>query len=130
MTNFKTTNYNAGDFLIRIKNAAMAKNKEVTARADKKVVAIAEALKKIGYLDSVKKEGNVLTVGLTFKDKKPLLMNVTLVSKPGLRVYKSIAEIESKKSPATYLISTTKGVISTKEAVKSRVGGEVIAEIL
>lgn len=127
---FNMTNYDTGDFLIKMKNASMAKNKEITVRATKKIIALAETLKKMGFVDSVKKEKDALTVSLTFKDKKPLLMNVILISKPGLRIYKSIAEIEKRKSPATYLISSTRGIISTKEAVKYRIGGEIIAEIL
>lgn len=130
MTKFKTTNYDTGDFLIKVKNAAMAKNKAIVVRADKKIVALAEGLKKMGYVDEIKKDKDSLTVNLTFKDKKPLLLDVKLISKPGLRVYKSIAEIEKRKSPASYLISSTRGIISTKEAVKFRIGGEVIAEIM
>ncbi|MGA2910356.1 MAG: 30S ribosomal protein S8 [Candidatus Microgenomates bacterium] len=123
------TNYSVGDFLIRIKNAARAKNKTVTLTADKRIVAVAEALKKLGFLDSVKKEKESLTVSLTFKDKKPLLMNLKLVSKPGLRIYMNVTDIEKKKGPSNFLISTPKGVISSRLAIKERVGGEVIAEI-
>jgi len=115
--------------LIRIKNAARAKNKTVTLTADKRIVAVAEALKKLGFLDSVKKEKESLTVSLTFKDKKPLLMNLKLVSKPGLRIYMNVTDIEKKKGPSNFLISTPKGVISSRLAIKERVGGEVIAEI-
>lgn len=124
------TNYSIGDFLIRVKNASMAGNKEVVFKSNNKVVAVAEALKKIGFLDSVKKDKENLVVTLTFKDKKPLLSNVKLVSKPGLRVYLGADEIADKKGPSVYLISTPKGVISSRVAVKERIGGEVIAEIL
>lgn len=124
------TSYAIGDFLIKIKNAAMANNKEVKTPVSKKIVSLAECLKKMGYLDSVKTEKDYLVVGLTFRNKKPLLQNIKLVSKPGLRVYESIAEIEKKKGPSTYVISSPKGIISTKEAVKLRTGGEVITEIL
>ena len=41
-----------------------------------------------------------------------------------------VDEIEKKKGPSTYLISSPKGIISTRDAVKTRTGGEVIAEIL
>jgi small subunit ribosomal protein S8 len=123
------TNYSVGDFLIRIKNAAMAKNKTVEIKSEKQVVAVAEALKKLGFLDTVKKEKDILTVSLAFKNKKPVIMNLKLVSKPGLRVYMGADEIDEKKGPSTYLLTSPKGVISSKEAVKNRVGGEVIAEI-
>jgi small subunit ribosomal protein S8 len=125
----KFTNYIIGDFLIRVKNAAMAKNKTLTIKSTKQVVALAEALKKTGFLDGIKNEKGMLTLSLTFKDKKPRLMNIKLISKPGLRIYLGIDEIEKKRSPSILLISTPKGVISSLQAVKERVGGEIIAEI-
>ena len=123
------TNYAVGDFLIRIKNVAMAKNKEVVVKSDKKLVAVSEALKKMGFIDSIKNEKGNLTVTLTFKNKKPRLMDLKLISKPGLRVYMGVDELEKKKSPSVLLVSTPKGMVSSLKAIKDRVGGEVIAEI-
>lgn len=123
-------NYSIGDFLIQIKNAAMARTKEIVVSENKIIRASAEALKKAGYLDGFTKEKDrKLKVALTFKDKKPLLMDIKLVSKPGLRIYMSIKELEKIKRPTTFLISTPKGIITSKEAVKNRIGGEIIAEI-
>lgn len=123
------TNYPIGDFLIRIKNAAMAGNKQLTVTTSKKLVSVAEALNKMGFIETIKNEKGVLTVNLTIKDKKPRLMNLKLVSKPGLRVYMSVDELEKKKSPSVFLISTPKGMTSSLKAIKERSGGEVIAEI-
>jgi small subunit ribosomal protein S8 len=123
------SNYSVGDFLIRIKNTAMAKNKSLEYKAEKQIVAIADALKKLGFLETVKKEKDILTVTLAFKNKKPVIMNIKLISKPGLRVYMGADEIDKKKGPSTYLITSPKGIISSKDAVKGRVGGEVIAQI-
>jgi small subunit ribosomal protein S8 len=123
------SNYSVGDFLIRIKNAAMAGNKSVEYKAEKQIVAVAEALKKLGFLDTVKREKEVITVTLAFKNKKPVIMNLKLITKPGLRIYMGADEIDKKKGPSTYLLTSPKGVISSKEAVKGRVGGEIIAQI-
>ncbi len=123
------TNYSIGDFLIRIKNVAMAGNREVTVKSNKKLVAIAETLKKMGFVDTVKNEKGILTVTLTFKNKSPRLMNLKLVSKPGLRIYMGTEELEKKRGPSVYLVSTPKGVTSSLKAIKDRTGGEVIAEI-
>jgi small subunit ribosomal protein S8 len=123
------SNYSVGDFLIRIKNTAMAKNKSLEYVSQKQIVAVAEALKKLGFLDEVKKEKDILKVSLAFKNKKPVIMNLRLISKPGLRVYMGADEIGKKKGPSVYLITTPKGVISSLAAVKAGVGGEVIAEI-
>ena len=92
-------------------------------------MAIAEALKKMGFVDTVKNEKGILTVSLTFKDKKPRIMDIKLVSKPGLRIYMGVDELEKMKGPSIFLISTPKGVVSSLKAIKDRVGGEVIAEI-
>ncbi len=124
------TNYPVGDFLIKLKNASMAGNKEVKVAASNKIMAIAEALKKLGFLDGAKREKDIITVTLAFKSKKPLLMDVKLMSKPGLRIYMGVDEIEKKKGPSIYLITTPTGIISSRQAVKVRSGGEVIAEIL
>ena len=121
--------YSLGDFLIRIKNAAMAGNKEISVLGNKYMFSVASAMKKMGFLDEVKKEGAILTVRLAFKDKKPMIMNLKLLSKPGLRIYRTSIELEKKKGPSTYVISTPKGIISLREALKQRLGGEVIAEI-
>jgi small subunit ribosomal protein S8 len=124
------TNYPVGDFLIKLKNASMAGNKEVKVVTSNKILAIAEALKKLGFLDSVKKEKDDLILGLTFKNKKPLLMDVKLVSKPGLRIYMGVDELDKKKGPSIFLITCPNGIISSLQAVKTRQGGEVIAELL
>lgn len=124
------SNYPVGDFLIQLKNASRAGNKEIKVATSNKILAIAEALKKLGFLDSVKKEKEEIIVALTFKNKKPLLMDVKLVSKPGLRIYMGVDEIEKKKGPSIFLITSPNGIISSLQAVKIRQGGEVIAEIL
>lgn len=123
------TNFPVGDFLIKIKNSAMAGNKKVTYTANKQIVALAESLKKAGYLDEIKKENMILTLSLAFKDKKPLLMDLKLISKPGRRIYMEVDEIEAKRGPSQYIISTSKGIVVSRQAIKDRMGGEVIAEI-
>ena len=126
---YSVVNYPVGDFLIKVKNAAMAKNKTFTVSGNAQILAIAESLKKSGFFDEVKKDGRDLTISLAYKDKQPLLMNLKLVSKPGRRMYSGVDEIAAKRGPSQFLISTPKGIMSTKEALKARTGGEVIAEI-
>ena len=123
------TNYPVGDFLIRAKNTAVAKNKELVVASAKEVSELANVLKKLGYFSEVKKEKDTLRITLAYKNKRPVLTNLKLRSKPGLRIYMNVKEIESKKGPSTYVISTPKGILSSREAIKQRSGGEVIAEI-
>ena len=123
------TNYPVGDFLIRIKNAAQAKNREVRDTSSKKKVAVAKALEKAGLIEEVKSKGGILNLSLKFSHKSPVLMDIKLVSKPGKRVYFKLSDIEAKRGPSIFLISTPKGILTTKEAKKIGSGGEIIAEI-
>lgn len=129
MVTMSQTNYPVGDFLIRIKNAAQAKNREVKDSATKKKVAVAKALEAAGFIEEVKSKGGVLSLNLTFSHKSPVLMDIKLVSKPGKRVYYKLSDIESRRGPSIYLVSTPKGILTTKEVKKIGSGGEIIAEI-
>lgn len=123
------TNYTIGDFLIQIKNAAMADNKEVTTKSTKIVKAVADVLKKAGYLDSVEVKDGVITVKLAYHKKQPILMDLRLVSRPGLRVYRDLDQLGSHRGISKFILTTPEGVLMSTDAVKKRVGGEVIAEI-
>lgn len=123
------TNYPVGDFLIRVKNTALAGNKELVLPTTKFIEEVAKTLKKLGFLDEVKTEKGELKVRLAFRNKRPVILGLNLVSKPGLRVYLGIKELEKKKGPKILILSTPEGVIYLSEALKRRVGGEVIAEV-
>lgn len=122
-------NYPVGDFLIRIKNAARADKKEVVTSFSNKIMAVASALKKLGYLNEVEKKEGVLSASLAYKKKEPVLLDLKLVSRPGLRTYMNVDELGSVRGPFIFLLSTPAGILSGKEAIKKGVGGEVIAKI-
>lgn len=124
------TNYHIADFLIRLKNASMANIKELTMPTTNLITAVAKTLKEEKFLNDVSvKDGNI-TVKLSIYMKRPVLANVTILSRPGLRIYMSVDEIEAIKSPDVYILSTPKGVMSGKQAIKKRLGGEVIAKVI
>jgi small subunit ribosomal protein S8 len=122
-------NYPIGDFLIRLKNAVIAGRKEVNVPVTKLLKSVAEVLKKEGFLSDVKADEDNLSVTLAIRRKEPILMDVQLVSKPGLRVYMKLDELQSKKGPYIAIVSTPLGVMSSQEAIKKKTGGEVIAKI-
>ena len=123
-------NYQIGDFLIRIKNAVLSNKAGVEVLKTKQNLAIAQALKRAGFIQEIKQNKDILEVVLAKKNKKSVLLNLKLVSKPGLRIYTSVEEITSRKKPSLLLVSTPKGILTSKEAVKENVGGEVITEII
>ena len=124
------TNYPVGDFLIRLKNAKLGERKEVTVKNTKFIKAVADLLKKHGVLESVDVKNGQLTAVLKYHKKTPILMDIKLISKPGLRIYMSVSELRSVRGASTYIISTPKGVMTTREALKEGLGGEVVAEVL
>lgn len=115
--------------MIRIKNAAQAKNHEITDSATSKKVAVAKALETAGFIEDVKSKDGILSLNICFSHKSPVLMDIKLVSKPGRRVYYKLSDIEAKRGPSMFLVTTPKGVMTTKEAKKIGSGGEIIAEI-
>ena len=124
------TNYPIGDFLIQIKNAAMAHNRDIEVTSSKLVKEVANKLKSEGFLSEIKEVGGKLSIKLAYHKKEPVMLTLKLVSKPGLRRYMSVKELEKKRGPSIYLISTARGILTSPEAIKKRIGGEVIVEIL
>ena len=123
------TNYPVGDFLIRIKNASIAGRSELVTPSTKMIRAVADVLKAEGYVREIAEEDGSLKVNLTFVKKNPVLMDLKLISKLGLRIYKNVDELKEHRGVSFYIMSTPKGVISSKKAIKENVGGEVIAEV-
>jgi len=124
------TNYHIADFLIRLKNASMANIKELTMPTTNLINAVAKTLKDEKFLNEVTIKDGKITVQLAIYMKKPVLSNVTIISRPGLRIYMNTDEIEAIKTPEVYIINTNKGVMSGKQAIKKRIGGEVIAKVI
>ncbi len=124
-----------GDMLTRIRNAIMAKKKEVVVEPTSKLkMAILDVLKREGYIEGYKIEGEgvkkKIIVYLKYYQGKPVIQVIERVSKPGRRIYVGVDEI-----PKVYnglgiaILSTSKGVLSDREAKKLRVGGELICKV-
>jgi len=125
------TNYPVGDFLVQIKNAALSEKREFNLVSTKFIKAVADVLKKEGILEEVTldKEKRNVTVRLNYHKKRPVLIDLKLVSKPGLRRYMDVDDLKKKRGASFLLLSTPSGVMVSKDAIKKNIGGEVIAEI-
>ncbi|MEI2461803.1 30S ribosomal protein S8 [Mycoplasmopsis felis] len=122
------------DLVVRIKNANARKHKTVSIPYSVKKEAIIKLIENEGYVASYSVEGQgtekKLVVTLKYKKNQPAIVGIKRVSKPGLRVYVKSEEIPSIISGyGTVIISTSKGLITGKEARKENVGGEIIAYI-
>jgi len=122
-------NYPVGDFLIKGKNAAAAGRKNVTVDYSELVYAVSKLLNREKYLSKVEKTEGKLSVKVAFMKKDPVLVDLKLVSKPGKRVYKKAVSLRSHKGLSFFIVSTPAGIMTSKEAAKKNLGGEVIAEI-
>ncbi|RJQ25890.1 30S ribosomal protein S8 [Candidatus Parcubacteria bacterium] len=127
-------NYLIGDFLIRIKNAYMGGKKEVIFPYSKAVLSIAKILKEEGYIKEVKekeedgKKGFI--INLVYKEKKPAIEDIKIISKPSVHVY--VGKNKIKKIVGAHglgIVSTSNGMMTAKNAIKKGVGGEVICQI-
>ena len=123
------------DMLTRIRNAAKAKKKSVDIPSSKFKVAIAEALERERFIRGHKvledgKQG-ILRVQLMYtKDGQSVIRGIKRVSRPGLRHYVGVDEIPRVRSNyGTALLSTPRGVLSSKESRREHVGGEVLCHI-
>ena len=123
------------DMLTRIRNASQMRYKEVEVPASKIKNEIARILKEEGFISDYKvKKNNVqdsLVLNLKYGDKKErVITGLKRISKPGLRVYAKAEEIPSVLSGlGIAIISTSKGMMTDKEARKESLGGEVLAYI-
>ncbi len=128
-------NYQVSDFIIRIKNAALAKRKEVVLPYSNLNKEIGKVLVKNGFLENIKDsevDGNkTLTAIVKYYKRLPVVADVQIVSKPSLRVYSSSHEVTSieKRGNKTVIVSTSQGVMTGKEAKKKGIGGEILFAI-
>ncbi|QKX37233.1 30S ribosomal protein S8 [Metamycoplasma hominis] len=127
------------DMFVRIKNAISRKYHEVALPHSNKKAKILEIIKREGYIvdfEVVKNEKtNFKEIKVTLKYKgmnqnQSAISGLKKVSKPGLKVYSSAEKLPRVLSGyGTAIISTSKGLLTDKEARKANVGGEVIAFI-
>lgn len=122
------------DLLTRIRNAALVGKSEVRLPASKLKKVVAEQLVKNKYLADVKVEAgkprDTLVITINKPGENSVITEITRVSKPGRRIYVGADEIPRVKSGrGLVLVSTSKGVITGQEAVKQRLGGELLLKV-
>ncbi|MDO4182583.1 MAG: 30S ribosomal protein S8 [Coriobacteriia bacterium] len=123
------------DMLTRIRNAQTAGKQTVSMPSSKKLVEIARIIDQEGYVAGYQvEEGEpraTLTITLKYGEKKAkAIKGIKRVSKPGLRIYAGKDELPRVLGGlGTAIISTSKGVLTDRDARKAGVGGEVIAYI-
>ena len=123
------------DMLTRIRNANTSKHKTVDIPASKMKTGIAEILLKEGYIkayEEIKDENQgIIRVTIKYDEKgNRVIAGLKRISKPGLRVYAAKDELPKVLNGlGIALVSTSKGVMTDKQARQEGIGGEVLAYI-
>ena len=123
------------DMLTRIRNAQSSNKESVQMPSSKVKVAISKLLQDEGYIkgfslvesDGVKK---AISIDLKYYESKPVIESIKRVSRPGLRVFRGKDDLPSVLGGlGVAVISTSRGIMSDREAKKQGFGGEVICAI-
>ena len=123
------------DLLTRIRNASSAKHETVDIPASNMKKAIMQILVDEGYVKSftVIEDGKQVMIRATLKygeGKTPVITGLRRVSKPGLRIYSSVEDMPKVlKGLGIAIVSTSKGIMTDRQARKENVGGEILAFI-
>lgn len=123
------------DMLTRIRNAQVARHEQVLMPASNMKKAIAKILLEEGYIKSVDYiddglQGQIKIAIKYAQGKQPVIKGLKRISKPGLRVYAKSDEIPKVLGGlGIAIVSTSKGVMSDREARKAGIGGEVLAYV-
>ena len=123
------------DMLTRIRNANSAGKAEVSMPSSKVLAEVARVIHEEGYIESYSVEDTTpqktLHIVLKYGPKRSrVIKGIKRISKPGLRIYKSVADMPRVLGGlGTAIVSTSKGMMCDRDARKAGVGGEVICFI-
>jgi small subunit ribosomal protein S8 len=122
------------DLLNRIKNATQRNAAEIKLPSSRILQSIAGILKAENFVDEIStEEGEVtpqLVIRLKYNDGQPAIQHVERVSKPGIRRYVSYKDLKPVLNGLGIgIISTSKGIMSDKQALAERVGGEYLCKL-
>lgn len=122
------------DLITRIRNAIMVGKTEIYVPTSKLKVAVCDVLKKSRYIDDYDvKDGKprgTLHVKINAEDANARITEISKISKPGRRVYTSVEDIPVIKSGrGIVIISTSKGLMTGREAKRNRLGGEILIRV-
>lgn len=123
------------DLITRIRNAQMIGRKIIKTPSSQMRVAVLDALKREGYIHNhTTKEVSAwlkeTEIELKYVDGKPVISEISRVSKPGRRVYEQINKLAKVRNGlGISILSTSNGVLSDHEARQQNVGGEVLVKV-
>ena len=127
-------NYSVSDFIIRLKNAVLARRNEIIFAYSSVAKAIGNVLVKEGFLTDIKEEerdGKKVLIGhVNYIKRMAQFTDVRVISKPSLRIYARKKKVfEAGRGLGMTIVSTNKGIMSGREAISKGLGGELLFRI-
>ena len=122
------------NMLTLVRNASRAKHEKVDVPNSKILTAMADILKGEGYIENYRvikdsKQG-LLRIYLRYINKKPVIINLRRVSRPGLRVYANAKKLPRVlRGKGTAILTTSRGIMTNSQAHEAHIGGEVLCYI-
>lgn len=121
------------DLVIRLKNGYMSRKDSITTPYSKYRVSVLQKLQELNYIESYEVDGEVIkniTVILKYNHGVPAITDVKIFSKPGRRWYTPYKDIRPVLGGmGKVILSSSKGIVTDKEAKKEQVGGELLFHI-
>ena len=122
------------DMLNRIRTAQAAQKETVSIPFSNLKYEIALMLEKNKLVENVEKKGKkvekVMEISLKYQNKIPIISKLKRISKPGQRIYLTADKIRKvKQGYGLAIVSTSKGLMTDKEARQNKIGGEIICEV-
>jgi small subunit ribosomal protein S8 len=125
------------DMLTRVRNANLAMHDEVTMPSSKLKEALAALLEKEGYIaswsaaEATDRPGRALTIEMKYSESRErVISGIQRISKPGLRVYSKATGVPRVLGGlGVAVVSTSKGLMTDREARRQRMGGEVLCYV-
>ncbi len=124
------------DFLTRIRNGLQAKHESIEAPLSKSKIRLSEILKEEGFVSDFRvmqpkdAPGSIRVFLRYHQDGSPMIQKIERVSTPGCRVYASVEDLDEQLGGiATTIVSTSKGVMTDRQAREVNAGGEVLCKV-
>ena len=122
------------DLLTRIRNGQMVRKPKIICPSSKIKVAILKVLQEEGFIRGFEvtegENGKIIEISLKYFDGKPVIKEISRVSKPGMRVYSSVKTMPSyKNNMGITILSTSKGVMTNFAAQSANLGGEILCRV-
>ncbi|HUW71583.1 MAG TPA: 30S ribosomal protein S8 [Candidatus Humimicrobiaceae bacterium] len=122
------------DMLTSIRNALAVKHSTVVVPFSNLKYEVGKIFEKEGFIEKIEKKGKrskrLIEITLKYSDDVPAISGLKRISKPGQRIYSNWNKIKRVKGGyGVAIISTSKGLMTNKEARKNKLGGEMICEV-